>query len=216
MKNIFFSLALLAFGFTNAQIKDKGTFEITPKVGTSSFTEYGDEGSTNSISGVEFGATVDYYFNNRWSLRSGLIFDKMGGKYSYTTNYSLTPSTGFETSKITDYYEDKLYYLSIPVNANWHFGSTRKWNLNFGLSPSFLTNAEFDKNGTTYDIPKDIIKSFQLGLTFGIGYKIEITKKFGILIDAQWFNGLTNINKTGINDTTNAGFSFNVGGVIQL
>lgn len=109
-------------------------------------------------------------------------------------------------------FEDKLNYLTIPLNVNWHFGSTRKWNLNFGFSPSFLLNAEV--NGM--EIPNGAIESFQLGFTYGIGYKIEVNKKFGILLDWQGFAGLTNINKATNDNITNSGGSFNVGGVIQL
>ena len=32
----------------------------------------------------------------------------------------------------------ELDYLMVPINANWHFGSTRKWFLNFGISPGIL------------------------------------------------------------------------------
>lgn len=201
MKKILLSLVALAtFGFANAQSKDKGTIEITPKIGTSSFSEQNEDNYTDSNSGVELGATVDYYFNSRWSLRSGLIANKMGGKYDFST----------------DSYEDKLNYVTIPINANWHFGSTRKWNLNFGISPSILSSAEVKVNGHTTDLPKNAIESLQLGLTYGIGYKIEITEKFGLLIDAQFFNGLTNINKATSERIVNGGYSFNLGGVIQL
>lgn len=201
MKRILLSLvALASFSLTNAQMKERGVIEITPKIGISSFTEINENDNTNSNSEVELGATIDFYFNNRWSLRSGLIANKMGGKYDYSG----------------DSYEDKLNYVTIPINANWHFGSTRKWNLNFGLSPSFLSSAKVDINGSTENLPDDIIESFQLGLTFGIGYKIEVTERFGILIDAQFFSGLTNINKASSAKITNSGNSFNVGGVIQL
>jgi len=189
-------IALLSFGFANAQTKEKGTVEITPKIGYTTFSENNEGDATDANSGASFGATADYYFNNRWSLRSGLLFDKMGGEYVYQ---------GMR-------YEDKLNYLSIPVNANWHFGSTRKWNLNFGLSPSFLLNAKMNDT----EIPSDVIKSFQLGLTFGIGYKIEVNQKFGILIDYQYFGGLTNINNASSNSITNNGGGFYVGGVIEL
>lgn len=202
MKKILLSLAALAtFGFANAQSRDKGTIEITPKIGISGFSEQNEENYTDSNSGVELGGTVDYYFNNRWSLRSGLIADKMGGKYRIEQNILA---------------EDQLNYLSIPVNANWHFGSTRKWNLNFGLSPSFLTSAKVKANGTSIKLPKNTIESFQLGFSYGIGYKIEFTEKFGLLIDAQFFNGLTNINKATDERILNGGYSFNLGGVIQL
>jgi hypothetical protein len=202
MKKILLSLITIAsFSFANAQTKNKGTFEITPKIGYSIFNENNENNNTNSISGVAFGATGDYYFNNRWSLRSGLSFDKMGGTYD----------AGGGT------FEDKLNYLSIPLNANWHFGSTRKWNLNFGFSPSFLLNAEVSDNaGHSMEIPNSIIESFQLGFTYGIGYKIEVNEKFGILLDWQGFAGLTNINKANSSDIKNSGSSFNVGGVFEL
>ncbi len=199
-KTLLVLTALISFGLTNAQIKEKGTIEITPKIGTSSFFENNEDDASGYNSGVEFGATIDYYFNNRWSLRSGLIADKMGGR----------------VKDAGDVYEDKLNYLSIPINANWHFGSTRKWNLNFGLSPSFLTSASYSINGAEKKISTSDIESFQLGFTYGIGYKIEINKRFGILIDTQFFNGLTNINKASEVRILNAGYSFNLGGVIQL
>lgn len=120
-KTLLSLIAIVSFGLANAQIKEKGTFEITPKIGSSSFSENNEGKSTDSNAGVQISVTGDYYFNNRWSLRSGFVVDKMGGKYTVSPYL----------------YEDKLNYMSIPLNANWHFGSTRKWNLNFGLSPSF-------------------------------------------------------------------------------
>ncbi|HSD09157.1 porin family protein [Flavobacterium sp.] len=209
MKKTLLTLIVLAFfGIANAQIKEKGTIEITPKIGYSFFQEITDDGKTDSNSGVAFGATADYYFNSRWSLRSGLLFNKMGGRYSkliINNNVMVPYST-------TYYYEDKLNYVSIPLNANWHFGSTRKWNLNFGASPSFLLSAKMNDE----EIPSSIIKSFQLGLSFGIGYKIEINQKFGILIDYQVFSGLTNISNVAGFDSRNAGDSINIGAVIEL
>lgn len=36
-KHLLVFTALITFGFTKAQIKEKGTIEITPKIGTSNF-----------------------------------------------------------------------------------------------------------------------------------------------------------------------------------
>lgn len=199
-KTVLTIVALMVFGLTKAQTKEKGAIEITPKIGSSSFFETFEKENSGANSGIQIGATVDYYFNNRWSLRSGLIYDKMGSK---------DVISGVK-------YEDKLNYLNIPINANWHFGSTRKWNLNFGVSPSFLTNATYNENNVSIKIASSDIKAIQLGFTYGIGYKIEINKKFGILIDAQFFDGLTNIDKSTYFNITNHGYSFNIGGVIQL
>ncbi len=40
MKKVLLTLvALITYGFTNAQSRERGTIEITPKIGTSSFAE---------------------------------------------------------------------------------------------------------------------------------------------------------------------------------
>lgn len=78
--NIFFILALMAFGSTNAQNREKGTIKITPKIGYSSFIEHNDKNYNDRNTGLELSVIADYYLNRTWSLRSGLIFDKRGSK----------------------------------------------------------------------------------------------------------------------------------------
>lgn len=201
-KTLLLLITIATLSTAKAQTKEKGTFEITPKIGVSNFSEYDESDSTNGLIAVAFGATADYYFNNRWSLRSGLLYNTMGGKY----NMPLLGSSG------TLKFEDKLSYLNVPINANWHFGSTRKWNLNFGLTPSFLLSAKVNDE----TIPDDVIETFQLGLNFGIGYKIEVNNKFGILIDYQAFFGLTNIAVNNDSNITNIGDVFSIGAVLEL
>ena len=184
---------LLLAGFTsNAQLRERGTVEIIPEIGYSSFMLYDNTvNHTSSLDSANFGVAGDYYFSDRWSLRSGLLFQTMGGVSSSAT--------------------DKLNYLNIPVNANWHFGSTRKWNLNFGLTPSFLLSAK--ENGT--DI-SELVQNAQLGLTYGIGYKLEMTKDFSLLFDFQGFGGLSNTARVSGLVLKNSGSSFNLGGVFHL
>ena len=160
MKKIILAvIALGAFTFSNAQSRAKGTIELIPLVGSSSSNYYGDNGnsSNSSLSSINYGIDADYFFNNRWSLRSGLLSQTMGSQF---------PGV-----------KEKLNYLTIPVNANWHFGSTRKWNLNFGPSIGLLLSA---KDNST-DI-KDLANTTQIGLNYGIGYKIEVSTKFSILL----------------------------------
>lgn len=192
-KVLLFAIAILAFSFANAQVREKGTIELLPQIGYSSANYYGEENLNNSsLSSVTFGVGADYFFNNRWSLRSGLHYQTMG-------------------SEITSSYEEKLNYLTIPVNANWHFGSTRKWNLNFGPSFGFLMSAK----GGGEDI-KDLANTFQFGLAYGIGYKIQVNEKFSILIDFQGMSGLSEVPKESDYTLKNAYSAFNVGGVFKL
>lgn len=193
MKKILFTaFALCFFGYTNAQSRAKGTIEITPQIGYSSANYYGNSLANNSpVSAAGFGVGADYFFNNRWSLRSGLLLQTMGTQF-----------TG---------YEEKLNYLTLPVNANWHFGSTRKWNLNFGPSIGFLMSAK----GNNTNI-KDLANPTQLGLSYGIGYKIEASEQISILIDYQAMSGLSDITKTSANTIKNAYGIFNIGCVFKL
>ena len=187
-------MVLLGFGSLSAQERSKGEIEISPFIGyQQSFFNGDDVDEFDSRAAVRFGVNADYFFNDRWSLRSGLNYDSMGTK-------------GFGS-------EVAINYINIPLNANWHFGSTRKWNLNFGITSGFLTSADSDG----IDV-KDEVSSFQLGISYGIGYKLEISENFSILFDWQGLVGISNIVKDEtINiDRFNAGSSFNIGAVFKI
>jgi len=200
MKNFIFLTIFFTGFFGFSQNREKGTIELTPIVGYSSSNYYSSEDLSNSgINSVDFGVNADYYFNDRWSLRSGLLYQTMGSEYS-----------GFDGNQIITF-EDKIKYLTIPMNANWHFGRTRKWNLNFGPSLGFALSAE--TNGQ--DV-KEVIETIQFGLNYGIGYKIEISDKFSILLDYQGMTGLSEVIKDIPIDVKNAYGVFNIGGVFKL
>lgn len=191
-------LLLFALIFTSitlkAQERDSGNIELTPNIGYSSSFLNGDkiDDNLNSRGALQFGIIGDYYFNNRWSIRSGLSYFSMG---------SSIPGS-----------ELQLDYLNIAINANWHFGSTRKWNLNFGITPGLLLKGDIDGKDV-----KDFYKSFQLAISYGIGYKIQASDNFSILIDVQGLFGVTNILEESKGFTRlNAGSSINVGGVFSL
>ena len=61
---------------------------------------------------------------------------------------------------------------------------------------------------------KDEMNSTQIGLNVGIGYKIEISDNFSLLIDYQSFTGLTDAAKDF--SFKNTAGTFNLGGVIKL
>lgn len=193
MKKIILTIAVgLTAVITNAQVRQKGTIELIPQIGFSSSNYYGDTGSGNSsITGVAFGLGGDYFFEKSWSLRSGLLFQTMGTEVPAGT--------------------EKLNYITIPVNANWHFGSTKKWNLNFGPSIGFILSA---KDNST-DI-KELVNTTQIGLNYGIGYKIEVSNKISILIDYQGMTGLTDVAKDSSLTLKNGYGAFNLGGVFKL
>ncbi len=175
----------------HSQIRAKNVVELTPKIGMSSFRYYASGYPSGSLNSLSFGITGDYYLNKIWSLQTALLYQKMGGK---------TFNDSFEVD-----------YINFPINANWHFGKTKKWNLNFGITASFRAN-----NSERQNILGAQIKSNQTGLNLGIGYKIEMTKNLGILVDYQFFSGLTNLDKDDIYVITNKGSNLNLGVVIKI
>jgi len=196
MKNNVLIIIAVMFGITcvTAQERSSGDIEVTPYIQyMSSFFNGDDADMYDMRTAISFGIKGDYFLNDRWSIRSGINYDSMG-----------TEIKGYDS-------EVELNYINIPLNANWHFGSTRKWNLNFGVTPGFLTKAE--QEGT--DV-KDLVESFQLGISYGIGYKLEISDNFSILFDAQGIVGLTNLQKEGNITNLNAGSGFGVGGVFSF
>lgn len=193
MKKLFFTaVTLFIVGFSTAQVREKGTFELTPQIGYSNSNYYGKNvNNNNPVNGLAVGVGVDYFFNSRWSIRSGLHNQIMGSQGNS--------------------FVDKLDYLTLPLNANWHFGSTRKWNLNFGPCVGVLLSAT--ENGR--DI-KDLAYGSQLSLNVGIGYKIEVSNKFSILFDYQSYPGLSDITKSPYSDLRNSYGVFNLGAVCKL
>lgn len=194
---------ILASINSNAQERDAGTIELTPNIGYSISFFNGDEVDDLDLNGdeiddldsrdaLQFGVIGDYYFNERWSIRSGLSYFGMRASRSSS--------------------EIQLDYLNIPINANWHFGSIRKWNLNFGVTPGFLLKGNVDGEDA-----KDLYNSFQLAISYGIGYKIEVSDNFSILVDGQ---GLIRITDTLADSDDfkrlNVGNSINVGGVFSF
>lgn len=176
-----------------AQQRERGTIEVNPFFGYStSFINGSGIQGLSSRNATRFGIVGDLYFNNRWSIRSGISYVSMGATSLFGP-------------------ELKLNYLNIPVNMNWHFGSTRKWNLNFGLTPGFLQKAEAD--GVNI---KELYESFHLGVSYGIGYRIGLSKKLGILLDWQGLVGITYIPASLEPSWLNAMGSFNAGIVFAI
>jgi len=188
-RNIILSIILLSSAIAFSQERSKGSIEIVPNIGYTESSVIGNNSpQTNERLSYQIGIIGDYYFNGRWSFRSGLSKYNMGAE-SFGSDLNLS-------------------YLNIPLNANWHFGKTRKWNLNFGVSSGFLMSADIDGRNVKSDY-----NSFQFGLYFGVGYKIKITENIRILLDVQTLLGFTQILKSSYPVWWNIGGGYNIGWV---
>lgn len=184
MKRILLVSLLTSFS-TNAQIREKGDFEITPYIGygVSAFTGKTEDyvpkeyKKNNYLESIGFGFGMNLYLNNRFSIRSGLTHQMMGTEGFVYEN----PFNGRGS-----YVVQKLSYMSIPLHLNWHFGELRNWSLYGGATFGLSTRATSNEK----DI-KSYINEAQIGFGYGLAYKYVINDKIGIGLIQDNFIGLT-------------------------
>ncbi|MFY0603123.1 MAG: outer membrane beta-barrel protein [Flavobacteriaceae bacterium] len=203
MKHLICFGLLLSSLWCNGQTREKGNIELTPIIGYS--TSYQLNSflmNSTSVSGVQFGIYGNYFLNNRWSVRTGLLYQKMG-----TNNVDFLI--------FTNEYSERTNYITIPLTMNYYFGTKRNWYVNYGIGIGFLTSAKAnynDGNGLV-DI-NNLANSTQFGINGGIGYEFKISPKFLIVVE--------NSNLIGLTDTTeqrkgkNFYMSFNIGAVLKI
>ncbi|GAA3577811.1 porin family protein [Snuella lapsa] len=198
-KQLFYVLLFLGIFSINAQ-SDSGDFTIAPQLGLN-LSNYASTENLNNKIRMSFnaGAIAEYYFSDRWSLRSGLLYDSKGTKVT---------QSGEDTI-------DKLNYLALPLHANWHFGSNRDWFLNFGPTLGFLLSAKADGPNGEIDIKDNVDASFDAGLGVGIGYKFEISDTTQLYVQYQGYGGFVNVIDDLDFSLTNTTSAFNLGIIIQ-
>jgi len=207
MKKILTTLVIV-IGFYNLSFaqqrfgeQEAGNTEFGLDVGYNSayLLESQSAHSSDFVSGFNVGISSDYYFSKAWSLKVKVIYDQKGWGNGYiTTNGDIL-------------YSDvnfKLNYVTVPVMANWHFGRTRNWYLNFGPYIGFLTSAK----ETTDNIDvKDSFNSVDGGIALGVGIKIPISDNAKFFIEYDGQGGVVNVFKQADGTYQNIRGSFNIG-----
>jgi opacity protein-like surface antigen len=203
MKKIFTTIIILGvYAVTFAQQK-KGDVELGFNTGLNSSTvSNGNLTNSSYRIGFNFGVAADLYFSNRWSIKGKLIYDQKGWNDGY-----LVQKNGVATS--SNYH---LNYLTVPVMANWHFGRTRNWYLNFGPYVGFLTDAK--ETAFNNDL-KPFFSSTDFGIALGIGVKIPLSDKVKLNLEYEGQGGISDLSKessgSSIRNTRgslNVGFNF--------
>lgn len=201
MKKIILScVAIIAScAFVNAQSKGNVEFGFNGGLNTSLIAD--SNGTSDYRSGFNAGASADFYFSNNWSLKVKAIYDRKGWN-----NDVIEDSQG--TLYRTNY---QLDYITVPVMANFHFGNTRNWYINFGPYVGFLLNAEDTRFNT--DVKSDF-NTTDVGLAAGLGVKIPISNYAKIFLEYDLQSGFTDVFKQDYNygyNAVNFRNSFNVG-----
>ncbi|MES2454204.1 MAG: porin family protein [Bacteroidota bacterium] len=205
MKKLFIILLSIGSSLTAfSQQKGKVEFGITAGLNAAT-AQSGTNTNSKSRIGFNAGAYGDVFFSDSWSVKVKLSYDQKGWNEGFIKN--LDNGVSFQT----DY---RLDYLTIPVMANWHFGKTKNWYLNFGPYAGILLSAK----ETAFEIDlKDFMQSTDIGLALGIGVKIPIANRLKILLELDGQSGFTDVFKDNTGDAIrNTRSSLNTGLVFDL
>jgi hypothetical protein len=184
-------VVLCAYSTILAQSKNSTEFGVTFGFNGSYLTAGNSNQTTGVLSGFNAGVSADHYFSEAWSLKLKALYDLKGWANGYIT----TPTTTIEGVNF------RLSYITVPLMANWHFGRTRNWYLNFGPYAGFLLSAKEDKYNTDL---KSIFSSTDGGLALGIGIKVPISKTAKFFVEYDGQSGVANVSSN--SDTTARNF----------
>ncbi len=140
-KIIFAAVAVLAFGFANAQNVRYGV-----KAGVN-FANLTGDADGSSLAGFHAGGLVEIKLSDKFSVQPEILYSAQGSDFS----------EGDFKDKL------KISYLNVPVMAKYYV--IKKLNVEAGPQIGFLLSAK-DVDGNA----KDGLKSVDFGLNFGAGY----------------------------------------------
>ena len=169
--------------------------------------------------GAAFGFTSSYSFNQKFSLRTDLLYSSEGGKrdgmQAFTEASSYNPSFPAGTYLYADFNTKTiLNYLELPVMAKYSFPtkSALKFYVDLGPYLGYLLNAKQVNSGNSYiyyagnpvtssaqsfDSTASVtgsINRFNVGITGGIGMAHKLCSG-NVFLDVRGAYGLINIQK---------------------
>jgi hypothetical protein len=154
MKKIILSMiAVLAFGFTNAQ---ETRFGIKGALNVASLTgNYAD--NAKSLIGFQVGGFAEIKIIEKLAIQPELLYSAQGAKIDF-------PGGDYNTN---------LDYLNVPVLAKYYV--TKEFTVEAGPQIGFLLSAKANSKNV-----KNEFKSTDLGFNFGAGYNFTENLSAGI------------------------------------
>jgi len=173
MKKLLFITATMLFGLTCVNAQD---VNFGAKAGANFATISSDNfDSFDSRTAFHLGFVAEIMINDTFAFQPELLYSSQGSDYS---------EVDLEGSI-------KLDYLNIPLMAKYYVGEgfSLEAGPQVGLLLSATDEGEFEGGSYDDDI-KDFVKGIDIGVNFGVGYKLESGLNFG----ARYNLGLSDVN----------------------
>ena len=189
-KQIFITALAIMFGTLYSTAQNKGDIELGIGFGGQVSTLYNsgiENDQSKVLESLSTGISAEYYLSEHLGIKMNVRYDPKG----WSNSIILTLGEDDE-----DIYEKTSYsfnYLTIPVTANWHFGTNKNWYLNLGPYVGFILNARDSTFGI--DLTEDTYKDTDFGIAYGIGYKFKVRDRVNLFFEFDAQQGLLNIYK---------------------
>lgn len=164
-------LVLFASLLTVCQLSAQDDFSIGPRVGLN-FSNVSNIEDSESLTGLALGLTSTYSINEA----AGITVDILASHEGYTLGSN----------------ENKLTYLQIPIYFDVFFGDLGEAfrpKVYVGFVPGFLLGAKVND----VKVDKDPYKSFNLGLSGGLGFNTRVASRVWLNADLRAYLGLTDV-----------------------
>lgn len=191
MKKLLFLVLGLAGLCTAASAQTGFGWGVKGGLNLTGVTNLGD--NTQTKTGFVVGAFADYRFTDHFALSADVLYSRQG--------FSLGKNDDGVRTKA------RLNYLNVPILANYYIigGLAVK----AGIQPGFLLNSKAvaKKDGDTAKTSVDGLSSADFSIPVGISYDCP----FGIILEARYNIGVSNIVASDKGTARNSVFSIMVG-----
>ena len=189
MKKLFFAaVAVMAFGFINAQETKFGA-----KAGLNLSNLTGDAEGNSMKVGFQVGGFAEIKISEKFAIQPELVYSAQGAKFEE------------EFFGETFEFDLNLGYINVPVLAKYYVAE--KFSLEAGPQVGFLISAKAKGEGESEDVKEDF-NSLDFGFNLGAGYDVSEN----INLSLRYTAGLSNIAKdSGDQKVGNSNIAFAVG-----
>jgi opacity protein-like surface antigen len=189
------TLILFAIASSAIAQTDEKVWSFGPEVGVN-FTKFGGDASDSDYrNGILLGIGLTYSIQNTYGITTKVLYSQRGAKMG-----------DIKTS---------LQYIEVPITGRFFLNRDGKFRPNIFVGPSFafLTGAASKEgDGDSEDIENyaDIFKTFDFGLTGGLGLNWLIANETHIVLDGRYTHGLSDLSKAD-GKVNNQGFTISAG-----
>ena len=189
MKKLLLTAAIAVFTLSSVNAQD---ITFGAKAGINIANLDVTDANIDSRTSLHLGVTAEFEISDTFSIQPELLYSAQGA----------TESDTYEDSFIRSVSESewKLNYIQIPIMAKFYV--SEGLSLEAGPQIGFLASAEVDSDSTETSLfdgssvstsstvdAKEIVKSVDFGLNFGLGYKLDSGLNFAL----RYNLGLSNI-----------------------